>query len=81
MLRTMSKRDVTMYFRSTILTRIFETHVKDMLTMMMAECSDAFEMLPAVDNADILRNILYSGVWNSYERRVSKIQKTNNFLL
>ena len=59
----------------------FETHVKDMLTMMMAECSDAFEMLPAVDNADILRNILYSGVWNSYERRVSKIYKTNNFLL
>ena len=50
----------------------FETHVKDMLTMMMDECSDAFEMLPAVDNADILRNILYSGVWNSYERRVSK---------
>ena len=50
----------------------FETHVKDMLTMMMAECSDAFEMLHAVDNADILRNILYSGVWNSYERRVSK---------
>ena len=50
----------------------FETHVKDMLTMMMTECSDAFEMLPAVDNADILRNILYSGVWNSYERRVSK---------
>ena len=50
----------------------FETHVKDMLKMMMAECSDAFEMLPAVDNADILRNILYSGVWNSYERRVSK---------
>lgn len=50
----------------------FETHVKDMLTMMIAECSDAFEMLPAVDNADILRNILYSGVWNSYERRVSK---------
>lgn len=50
----------------------FETRIKDMLTMMMAECSDAFEMLPVVDNADILRNILYSGVWNSYERRVAK---------
>ena len=50
----------------------FETRIKDMLTMMMSECSDAFEMLPAVDNADILRNILYSGVWNSYERRVAK---------
>ena len=61
-----------MFFQIAILTRILETHVKDMLTMMMAECSDAFEMLPAVDNADILRNILYSGVWNSYERRVFK---------
>lgn len=50
----------------------FETRIKDMLTIMMAECSDAFEMLPAVDNADILRNILYSGVWNSYERHVAK---------
>ena len=50
----------------------FETRIKDILTMMMAECSDAFEMLPAVDNADILRNILYSGVWNSYERHVAK---------
>lgn len=50
----------------------FEIRIKDMLTMMMAECSDAFEMLPAVDNADILRNILYSGVWNSYERHVAK---------
>ena len=59
----------------------FETHVKDMLTMMMAECSDAFEMLPAVDNADILRNILYSGVWNSYERRVSKNLENKSFFI
>ncbi len=57
MLRTMSKRDVTMFFQNCYTDPDFETHVKDMLTMMMAECSDAFEMLPAVDNADILRNI------------------------
>lgn len=56
----------------------FKKKVKDMLTMMIAECCDAFEMLPIVDNADILRNILYSGVWSSYERRIAKnLEKEN----
>jgi hypothetical protein len=35
--------------------------------MMMAECSKAFERLPIVENTEILRNILYSGVWCRYE--------------
>ena len=35
--------------------------------MMMAECSRAFEKLPVLQNVDILRNILYSGVWCRYE--------------
>ncbi len=35
-----------------------------MLVMMMSECCRAFERLPIVDrDVDILRNILYSGVW------------------
>ena len=45
----------------------FEGKIKSMLTMMMAECSREFEMLPIVDHTDILRNILYSGVWMKYE--------------
>lgn len=35
--------------------------------MMMAECSRVFEKLPILEHAEILRNILYSGVWCRYE--------------
>ena len=44
----------------------FDDRVKDILTMMMAECSREFERLPIVEDAEILRNILYAGVWNKY---------------
>ena len=37
------------------------------LNMMMAECCRAFERLPILEHAEILRNILYSGVWLKYE--------------
>ena len=37
---------------------------REILTMMMAEVSDAFEKLPCIQDEDILRNILYAGVWN-----------------
>lgn len=45
----------------------FEERAGNILTMMMAECSKSFERLPIVDNTEILRNILYSGVWCRYE--------------
>ncbi|MBQ8596604.1 MAG: hypothetical protein IJ409_02320 [Lachnospiraceae bacterium] len=45
----------------------FEEEVRTILTMMMAECSKEFEKLPVIDNVEILRNILYSGVWSRYE--------------
>lgn len=45
----------------------FEENAARILTMMMAECSKSFERLPIVDNTEILRNILYSGVWCRYE--------------
>lgn len=45
----------------------FEGYCYNILRMMMAECSKAFEMLPVVENAEILRNILYAGVWTRYE--------------
>ena len=34
---------------------------------MMSECAKSFERLPILLHADILRNILYSGVWPKYE--------------
>lgn len=45
----------------------FAQRVEGALNMMMAECSRAFERLPIVENTEILRNILYSGVWCRYE--------------
>lgn len=45
----------------------FDEEIKTILTMMMAGCSREFEKLPIIENAEILRNILYSGVWYRYE--------------
>lgn len=45
----------------------FETFAKLLLTSMMSECAKSFERLPILVHADILRNILYSGVWSRYE--------------
>lgn len=50
-----------------------EMYVKqcaDMLELMMADCTSEFEKLPCVDNIDILKNILYVGVWNKYEKKL-----------
>lgn len=44
----------------------FDDKCMYMLKMMMAECARAFEMLPIIWYEDILRNILYSGVWTKY---------------
>lgn len=45
----------------------FDETSRNILTMMMAECSREFEKLPILEDVEILRNILYSGVWCRYE--------------
>lgn len=59
----------------------FEQKIKGILRMMMAECAKAFEHLPIVEETDILRNILYSGVWCRYEmvrqKRLEETMKKN----
>ncbi|HIY18385.1 MAG TPA: hypothetical protein IAA44_03180 [Candidatus Blautia avistercoris] len=44
----------------------FDERIREILTMMMAACSREFEILPVLKYADIIRNILYSGVWCRY---------------
>ena len=44
----------------------FVTECRTLLTMMMAECSREFEQLPILEDVEILRNILYAGVWSRY---------------
>ena len=45
---------------------------KDALNLMMSECCLAFEYLPILMYEDILRNILYAGVWQRYEAAVKE---------
>lgn len=56
----------------------FDDYCKQILTMMIAECSREFEQLPILTHAEILRNILYSGVWCRFEAICEKRQAVNN---
>ena len=49
------------------MTEGFDEKIKNILTMMMAECTREFEKLPCLQDSDILRNILYDGVWVRYD--------------
>ena len=50
----------------------FNGYMRTLLTMLMASCTRAFEILPIVQNVDILRNILYAGVWTKFEEIYAK---------
>ena len=46
----------------------YEEKMKRILCMMVAESTAEFERLPCLVDVDILRNILYDGVWNRYNK-------------
>lgn len=46
----------------------YEERCGQMLLMMLGECAAEFEKLPCVQDVDILRNILYDGVWKRYKK-------------
>ena len=45
----------------------FEEDCRAMLGDMMARAALAFERLPVIEDAEIMRNILYSGIWQRFE--------------
>lgn len=53
----------------------FEEECRTILMMMMSECCSVFEMLPILEHVEILRNVLYSGVWCRYEAIHEKRRK------
>ncbi len=54
-------------FAKDYIIKGFDDRIKNMLLLMMAETCREFEKLPIIKYADILRNILYSGVWCRFE--------------
>ena len=59
-------------------TEDFDDRWAKAMKMMIAECADSFERLPVVDHMEILRNILYAGVWNRFEIVLQKRKEQEN---
>ena len=55
----------------------FDTYVQKLLTMMIGEACREFEKLPILKHEDILRNILYSGVWCRFVETQKKRRETS----
>ena len=53
----------------------YENTIYQILVMMMAEATGAFEKLPVLWDSEILRNILYSGVWAKYNKKQKEKQE------
>ena len=54
-------------FAEKYIMKGFDEQVRRILIMMMAQTCREFEKLPIIKYTDILRNILYSGVWCRFE--------------
>ena len=50
----------------------FDEKCEEMLNFVLAECSHRFEKLPCVEDVEILRNILYAGVWDKFNQKRMK---------
>lgn len=55
----------------------YEARMEDILTMQMGKCMREFDYLPLEKDTQLLRNILYSGVWGKYAQLQSKRKETN----
>ena len=52
--------------------------MRDTLELLLGDASAAFEKLPLIQDEAILRNILYSGVWQGYNEYLHKKDKKMN---
>ena len=50
----------------------YEEEMREIFELLLARCAKSFERLPCVEDADLLRNILYSGVWLKYNCKNAK---------
>lgn len=65
------ERDIKKKNYNPLITRYadeaFAENCEQMLSDMMARAAMAFERLPLLEDAEIMRNILYSGIWLRFE--------------
>ncbi len=58
----------------------YEVLIKNALTLLIADGTEAFEELPLVRDMDILRNILYAGCWLRYGQLQAKRERAEGKL-
>lgn len=60
--------------------KAFYEQSRQILLMMISEAADSFELLPCLNDASILRNILYAGVWNSFNKLTKETGKQDEMI-
>lgn len=59
----------------------FDEYCFNILEILMSECCFYFDKLPIVNNVELLKNILYSGVWTKFEiTKTKRLEKKNESL-
>ena len=53
----------------------FVSFMRDVLSVLVGNASAEFEKLPIVENAHLLRGILYQGVWQEFNKTYDKVEK------
>lgn len=53
----------------------YEEEMHEIFELLLAQAAQSFERLPCVEDTDLLRNILYSGVWLKYQCKNAPEQK------
>ena len=56
-----ASEDINTYFAPD-----YEEQMRDIFELLLAKAAAAFRRLPCVEDADLLENILYSGIWLKY---------------
>ena len=51
--------------------------MREIFELLLGRCARSFERLPCVEDVDLLRNILYSGVWLKYNCKHAKEAKNS----
>ena len=55
-----------------------EDDLRTTLKSILGQTSNAFEKLPLIQDEEILKNILYSGIWTKYNSKLTEKKETDN---
>ena len=53
-------------YNPLVQTQSFDADTGALLNALMVRCTDEFEKLPLQKDMDLMRNILYGGIWTRY---------------